>query len=263
MQWTPDRNAGFSTADPGKLYLPVVQSLDLPLRQRQRRGPAGDVVVAAALDPRHARHPPPAPGVRAGPVRAGRVRQPARAGVPAGAAPTARSAASQAETVLCVNNLSHVPQGVRLDLEDYVGCSLEDVFGGTGFPAVPGDGELEITMGSRDFFWLKVGAAPTASVKREVTGRRDGTRRGRPRVGPDRAGSVLELLADWLPRQRWYAGKGGGRPRARPARRAATQRRRRGPRPRRRRRLVRAGDDAGRRRRRLPGAADPPGRARP
>ncbi|HOW94820.1 MAG TPA: maltose alpha-D-glucosyltransferase, partial [Mycolicibacterium fallax] len=26
MQWTPDRNAGFSTADPGKLFLPVVQS---------------------------------------------------------------------------------------------------------------------------------------------------------------------------------------------------------------------------------------------
>ncbi|WP_425560112.1 maltose alpha-D-glucosyltransferase, partial [Kineococcus glutinatus] len=27
MQWTPDRNAGFSSADPGKLYLPTVQSL--------------------------------------------------------------------------------------------------------------------------------------------------------------------------------------------------------------------------------------------
>src|SRR5690606_11261845 len=27
MQWTPDRNAGFSAADPGALYLPVVQSL--------------------------------------------------------------------------------------------------------------------------------------------------------------------------------------------------------------------------------------------
>ena len=27
MQWTPDRNAGFSEADPGKLYLPVIQSL--------------------------------------------------------------------------------------------------------------------------------------------------------------------------------------------------------------------------------------------
>ena len=27
MQWNPDRNAGFSNADPGKLYLPVIQSL--------------------------------------------------------------------------------------------------------------------------------------------------------------------------------------------------------------------------------------------
>ncbi len=24
MQWTPDRNAGFSTCDPGRLYLPVI-----------------------------------------------------------------------------------------------------------------------------------------------------------------------------------------------------------------------------------------------
>jgi maltose alpha-D-glucosyltransferase/alpha-amylase len=43
---------------------------------------------------------------------------------------------------------------------DYVGCALDDVFGGTGFPAVPDDGQLEITMGSRDFFWLKVSGAP-------------------------------------------------------------------------------------------------------
>ena len=27
MQWSPDRNAGFSAADPGKLYLPVISSL--------------------------------------------------------------------------------------------------------------------------------------------------------------------------------------------------------------------------------------------
>ena len=27
MQWTPDRNSGFSSVDPGKLYLPVISSL--------------------------------------------------------------------------------------------------------------------------------------------------------------------------------------------------------------------------------------------
>ena len=60
------------------------------------------------------------------------------------------------ETVLCVNNLGHVPQGVRLELPDHAGAALEDLFGGTGFPPVSADGTLEITMGSRDFFWLKV-----------------------------------------------------------------------------------------------------------
>ncbi len=57
MQWTPDRNAGFSTADPGKLYLPLVQSLVQPLQPRQRRGAARAADVAAALGARHARGP--------------------------------------------------------------------------------------------------------------------------------------------------------------------------------------------------------------
>ena len=39
MQWTPDRNAGFSTADPGRLYLPVDHGpgLRLPGRPTSRR----------------------------------------------------------------------------------------------------------------------------------------------------------------------------------------------------------------------------------
>ena len=59
-----------------------------------------------------------------------------------------------------------MPQGTRLDLPGYQGAKLEDLFGGTGFPAVPDDGELEITMGSRDFFWLKVTAPPRSEGER-------------------------------------------------------------------------------------------------
>ena len=43
MQWTPDRNAGFSTADPGKLYLPAVQSLVYHYARGERGGAAVDV----------------------------------------------------------------------------------------------------------------------------------------------------------------------------------------------------------------------------
>jgi len=68
----------------------------------------------------------------------------------------AEVAGEAAETILCVNNLSQVPQGTRLELPGCEGAELVDVFGGTGFPAVPDEGTLEITMGSRDFFWLQV-----------------------------------------------------------------------------------------------------------
>jgi maltose alpha-D-glucosyltransferase/alpha-amylase len=62
-----------------------------------------------------------------------------------------------AATVLCVNNLSHAPQSTRLYLPEYAGSPLTDVFGGSGFLPVGDDGELNITMGSRDFFWLQLG----------------------------------------------------------------------------------------------------------
>ena len=35
-------------------------------------------------------------------------------------------------------------------------AELVDVFGGTGFPAVGDDGTITLTLGSRDFFWLRL-----------------------------------------------------------------------------------------------------------
>ena len=64
MQWTPDRNAGFSSATPGKLHLPVIQDPVYGYSERQRRGPARELLVAAALDPPDDPGPSPARGVR-------------------------------------------------------------------------------------------------------------------------------------------------------------------------------------------------------
>ena len=40
MQWTPDRNAGFSRADPQRLYLPPILDPIYGYRGGQRRGAA-------------------------------------------------------------------------------------------------------------------------------------------------------------------------------------------------------------------------------
>ena len=58
MQWSAERNGGFSTADAGELCRPVVERGGLVSRARQRRRPAPRPGLAAELD--GAPHPPPA-----------------------------------------------------------------------------------------------------------------------------------------------------------------------------------------------------------
>ena len=49
MQWSGDRNAGFSRADPSALYQPVILDPIYNYPGRQRRGPAPVAVLAAQL----------------------------------------------------------------------------------------------------------------------------------------------------------------------------------------------------------------------
>ena len=65
MQWTPDRNAGFSSVDPGKLYLPVISSLVYHYNNINVEAQMAYSRVAAALDPRHAPDPRAPPRLRA------------------------------------------------------------------------------------------------------------------------------------------------------------------------------------------------------
>ena len=155
MQWTPDRNAGFSTADPGKLYLPVVQSLVYHYSgcnvESQLATSSSLLHWTRGMLTIRRQHPVFGLG-RFVPVECDNahvlafLRVLGEGDVPDEAP----------ETVLCVTNLSHVPQGSRLDLPGYGGAQLDDLFGGTGFPAVGRDGSIDLTMGSRDFFWLRV-----------------------------------------------------------------------------------------------------------
>jgi maltose alpha-D-glucosyltransferase/alpha-amylase len=155
MQWTPDRNAGFSTADPGKLYLPVVQSLThhyAAVNVEAQLATTTSLLhwIRAMLNVRK-QHP----AFGLGDYSAVEADNPHVLAFLRTLAPGTPGAAGESpETILCVNNLSQTPQGTRLHLPAHTGATITDVFGGSGFDPVPADGELALTLGSRDFFWL-------------------------------------------------------------------------------------------------------------
>ena len=161
MQWTPDRNAGFSAADPGRLYLPVISSLVyhyntvnveaqtatsssllhwvrgmLAVRGQHPVFGLGDFTVVPATNERILAF-----------VRVDRRER--------------DTEDRSARAVLCVNNLSSKPQAAVLTLpEGLAGHQTRDLFGGSGFPDIAEDGTVMLTLGSRDFFWFALEAPP-------------------------------------------------------------------------------------------------------
>ncbi|HEX7805304.1 MAG TPA: maltose alpha-D-glucosyltransferase [Cellulomonas sp.] len=154
MQWTPDRNAGFSTADPGKLYLPLVQSLVHHY---------GHVNVEAQLaQPTSLLH-----WVHG--MLTVRRRHSALGRGEFEVLTTSNDAIlafrryTADETILVVANMAATPRATTVHLPGHRGAQLHDVFGGSPFPPVGPDGTMHFTLGSREFYWLVVdpAAAPT------------------------------------------------------------------------------------------------------
>ena len=204
MQWSADRNAGFSKANPQQLYLPVIIDPEyhfetvnveaqqnnphsmlwwtkrlIALRKRYRAFSRGDL---AFLHPDNRRV-------------------------------LAFTRTFEDELILVVCNLSRFTQFVELDLSVHNGMIPVELFGRTRFPPI---GELPyfITLGPHTFYWFsleqqQVDGGPMALAEME---------QGIPEIalsggweslfeGGQRR-KVTELLGDFLERQRWYGGKG-------------------------------------------------------
>ena len=83
MQWSPDRNAGFSRADPQRLYLPPIMDPIYGYPSDQCRGAVARSELAAFLDQAHAGGAQDQPGVRARHAAVPAARQPQDSGVSA------------------------------------------------------------------------------------------------------------------------------------------------------------------------------------
>jgi maltose alpha-D-glucosyltransferase/alpha-amylase len=150
MQWTSDRNAGFSTATPGRLALPTIQD---PVFGYQRVNVETELENASSL--LHwtrrmilARKKHPAFGMGTF----------ADLG---GSNPSVLTYAREhtgddgSDIVLCVNNLSRFPQPVELDLRRWEGVAPIELLGGVRFPEI---GELPylLTLGAYGFYWFRL-----------------------------------------------------------------------------------------------------------
>jgi maltose alpha-D-glucosyltransferase/alpha-amylase len=157
MQWTPDRNAGFSAADPGKLYLPVVQSLayhygfsNVETQLAQQTS-----LLHWVRNLVHLRKEHPAFGV--GGMTVVDTDNPSALAFIRDMSEDECRPGERAETLLCVYSFSHQPIAVSLSLpEQYRADEVTNVMGGARFPVPNEQGELMLTLPAQSFYWLSL-----------------------------------------------------------------------------------------------------------
>jgi len=145
MQWSGDRNAGFSRTMPSRLYSPLI--ID-PLYNYEAVNVEAASNRASFLN--WLRH-------------VIQIRQSHKA-FSRGKVQFLHNANPRVLTYICsykddialvVNNLSRFSQYVEMDMKEYQGYVPEDLFGGTNFPEI---GELPymITVGPHGFYWFRL-----------------------------------------------------------------------------------------------------------
>jgi maltose alpha-D-glucosyltransferase/alpha-amylase len=202
MQWSPDRNAGFSRANPAKLYSPVIMD---PVY-----GYEAVNVESQLSDPSSLLHwMRNMIGVRKLFKVFGR-------GTIEFLSPQNRKVLAyvrryQNDRILCVANLSRFAQAVELDLSHLAGMKLIEMFGYTEFPVI-GHTPYALSLNPYGFFWFELHGVPEpprlhSSNAPEVefisaTNWRELFESG--------TGEHLEshALPGFLNGQRWFAGKG-------------------------------------------------------
>ncbi len=205
MQWSPDRNGGFSKVDPAQLVLPTIQDALYGFQAVN--------VEAQARDPHSLLN-----WMR----RMLAVRRRSRAFgrgsmrllYPGNRKVLAYLREHEDDTILCVFNLSRSAQAVELDLSALAGHVPVEMLGGTAFPPI---GQLPylLTLPPYGFYWFVLAAEKALPPWHVPT----------PEALPDLRTLVLragvkdfldtavrrelerDVLPAWLPKRRWFAAK--------------------------------------------------------
>ncbi len=202
MQWSPDRNAGFSASNPQQLFLPVVidpeyhyESVNV---EAQLRNPSSLLNWMRRIIAVRRQHPVLG-----------------RGGIsfiyPENARILAFVRSDGVQDVLVVANLSRHAQSTSLDLSAHRGSVPVELSGGVSFPQV-GDGPWHVSLAPYGFYWFRLDPQPAAvpvapsgpSVLPVATVRASWqelfTSRGQEELS--------RIMPQLLSRARWFAGRG-------------------------------------------------------
>lgn len=144
MQWSVDRNAGFSRADFARLYFPPImdavygyQSVNVEAQQRYDTSLLNWTRVMIQLRKQH-------PVFGRGSLRLIK---------PQNRKIFCFVRSSAVETILCVFNLSQYAQPVELALQEFEGRIPVEMMGKTEFPAI-GAQDYQLALAPRGFYWF-------------------------------------------------------------------------------------------------------------
>jgi maltose alpha-D-glucosyltransferase/alpha-amylase len=211
MQWTGDRNAGFSRADPARLYAPPImdpvygyQAINV---EAQERAPFSLLNWMKRMI-----------GLRSQTAVFGRGTIQFLPALNRKVLAFVRH--HEDEIVLCVVNLARTVQPVELDLSRFKGMTLVEMLGLTEFPRI-GDLPYVLTLGAYAFYWFRVqqpapaitaripdrGAVEASAPAAEAPGLLVGAAWETLLDGNVRTLIERDLLLSFLQRQRWYGDK--------------------------------------------------------
>jgi len=216
MQWRPERNGGFSRADPQRLYLPPVMDPIYGYESVNVEAEARDPYSLLNWTRRML-------AVRASSTSFGR-------GALTFLKPGNRKILAYLrehgeEIMLCVANLARTAQPVELDLSRFKGRVPVEMMGRTAFPPI-GDLPYLLTLGGHGFLWFRLSAGEEVPAWHEERLARDElpvlvlfdgwASLFRDRVVPWRIGMAdkvrtqleREVLPSFIAGRRWYAAKG-------------------------------------------------------